>query len=109
MFIAVLAAAACTADAGPFGPDHGRHEVCADAESALRAPANAHPAWLADLFEHPINPEAGADDECSAAFVQREAHVSGAGLKNPAPLINHPSKRSSHETYHRSSFPRRIR
>jgi hypothetical protein len=81
-FIAALVAAAlsASADATPFGPNHGFDAVYAAVESAPEAPLNEHPSWLADLFEHPINPDSSADDE---RFVPHEPRPPASGEKSP--------------------------
>lgn len=59
IFIAALVAAACTSvDASPFGADYGLDEGTATAGRAGEASPDAYPAWLAEVFEHVINPEA---------------------------------------------------
>jgi hypothetical protein len=102
IFIASLIASACTtsADASPFGPDHGFDAVYADVERAPEAPSRNDPDWLVDAFEHSINPESMVNDARSADFVQDET---------PQHQINHSTERSSHETPHRRSLPHRIR
>jgi hypothetical protein len=59
IFIAALVAAAYTvsADASPFGPDHGFDPAYAAVEDERRAPSERHPEWLADVIEHSIGPE----------------------------------------------------
>lgn len=56
---ALIAAAASgtTADASPFGTDHGFGEVYGIVESVREVAPGKHPAGLADVFEHAINPE----------------------------------------------------
>jgi len=60
VFIASLVAAACTAnaDASPFGPDYGFDEVYGPVDRGREAAPDADPAWLAEVFEHVISPEA---------------------------------------------------
>ena len=83
--VGLVAAFAVDAHARPFGPDHAESEVCAAVASEREAPPNAPPAWLADVFEHPINRESGID-ECSTAFVQREARLPASREKRPAAI-----------------------
>jgi hypothetical protein len=81
---ALLAAFSANAGAGPFGADQGFGEVCAAVAGAREAPPDVPPAWLADLFEHPINPARAVDDECSAAFVERDARLPASTEKSSA-------------------------
>jgi hypothetical protein len=75
IFLAGLVAAfTANAEAGPFGSDYGESEVCADVAFEREAPPNAPPAWLADVFEHPINRDSRMG-ECVTAFVQHDAPI----------------------------------
>ena len=80
----LVAAFAANAGAGSFGPDYGSGEVCAALASAREAPPHAPPAWLTDVFEHPIDPQGGVDEQCSSAFVRREARLLASAEKSPA-------------------------
>jgi hypothetical protein len=58
ILIAALVAAASAVEAGPFGADYGFDEVRGPVYRAGEALPKANPAWLAEVFEHVINPEA---------------------------------------------------
>ena len=71
-FVALVAAFCANAGARPFGPDYGSSEACAEVANRREAPPHTPPAWLAELFEHPINPETSLEDECLIAFLRFE-------------------------------------